>query len=381
MIKNCFLLVFVFNIFEAVMFANVSPSYASEVVLSKKRDEFNTDLLFIHKTLFENHPGICNTLDPNFLEELENNFKTAGQKLLCAYSDEEKATILQELGRSFHDAHLWIHYEKTEASLAKNKVRSFSTKELKKGTCWITIPTFHPLKDQIKDLVQIIELLPQLRKQTIVFDLRKNGGGNSFWGEELLKALFGNDYVNQQLSESRRNVYAEWRISEGNLEHVKGLISIMNEQFEENHPAIQWVKNTYEGMQNAFSHGENYYAAPPNVDPFVISSNIASSFSGHVVAIIDKGCGSACLDFIDSLKAMHVDVTFIGETTGVDSVYMELRKVALPSGKGTLGFPIKVYRNRLRGHNIPHEPTIQYNGNLNDTLQLQDFVLNGFEAK
>jgi hypothetical protein len=208
-----------------------------------------------------------------------------------------------------------------------------------------------------------------------VFDLRGNGGGNSSWGEELLKALFGEEYVNQQLSESRRNVYAEWRISEGNLEHVKGLISIVKEQFGENHPAIQWVENTYKGMQNAFSRGENYYSEPPDVDRFVVSSNAASSFSGHVVAIIDKGCGSACLDFIDGLKAMNIDVTFIGETTGADSVYIELGKVALPSGKGTLGFPIKVYRNRLRGHNVPHEPDIQYNGNLKDTLQLQDFVL------
>ena len=94
-----------------------------------------------------------------------------------------------------------------------------------------------------------------------------------------------------------------------------------------------------------------------------------------MVAIIDQHCGSACLDFLDGLKAMDVNVIFIGETTGADSVYMELRTVTLPSGQGILGLPIKVYRNRVRGHNVPHEPTIQYNGNLKDTQELQNFVL------
>lgn len=136
MIKKCFLLIFVFSIFEAAMFANVSPIYALERVWSKQENDFNKDLSFIQKTLFENHPGICNALDPNFLKDLESNFKTAEQKLFYTVSDEEKAKILQELGRSFYDAHLWIRYDfnKIEVPLATDEVRSFSVQELKEGT-------------------------------------------------------------------------------------------------------------------------------------------------------------------------------------------------------------------------------------------------------
>ncbi len=37
--------------------------------------------------------------------------------------------------------------------------------------------------------------------------------------------------------------------------------------------------------------------------------------------------------FIDELKGMKANITLIGEVTGADSMYMELRIVPLPSGK------------------------------------------------
>ena len=262
--------------------------------------------------------------------------------------------------------------------IASHETRLFGVQKLKEGTYWINIPTFHPSKDQVKEFKKIIELLPEFRKETVIFDLRGNGGGNSSWGEELLKALFGEQYVNQQLAKSSQNVYAEWRVSQGNLDHVKELIPVVKEQFGDNHPAMQWVENTFKGMENAFLRGENYYSEPPNLDQAALSSNAVNSFSGRIIAIVDKGCGSACLDFIDGLKAMNTDIVFIGEPTGVDSVYMELRKVSLPSGKGTLGFPIKVYRNRPRGHNVPHTPDIQYSGNLQNTVELHEFFLRNY---
>lgn len=356
---------------------SVSPVYASEMVIPHQAIDFNKDLTFIHKTLLENHPGVCNALDTGFLDEMEKNFKIAEQNLLATDVTVEKVEILQELGRSFHDAHLWVHYDlsETKISTTSREVRPFSIQKVKEDVYWVNIPTFHPPKDEVKNLNEIIESLPQFRDQIIIFDLRGNGGGNSFWGVDLLKALFGGEYVNQQLAKSKRNVYTEWRISQGNLNHVKALIPIIQDQFGENHPTTQWVKRTYKGMENASLRGENYYSESSDIDQPIESSNAINSFRGHIIAIIDKGCGSACLDFIDDLKSMNADITFIGETTGADSVYMELRKVSLPSGKGTLGFPIKVYRNRPRGHNVPHTPDIQYKGNLQDTAELQSFIL------
>ena len=79
--------------------------------------------------------------------------------------------------------------------------------------------------------------------------------------------------------------------------------------------------------------------------------------------------------FIDELKGMKANITLIGEVTGADSMYMELRVVPLPSGKGKFGFPIYVYIGPSREHNIPYYPDIQYSGNLQNTIEVQNFIL------
>lgn len=349
----------------------------SETVVPQPVIDFSKDLSFIQKTLLEDHPGVCNPSDPVFVNEMNKNFRITEERLLAADILEEKIQSLQEFGRSFRDAHLWVRYDlsKIEPPAALREVRPFGIEEIKQGVYWIHTPTFHPSKDETKKINEIIQSLPLFREHTVIFDLRGNGGGNSSWGEDLLKALFGEGYVLQQLVKSQHNVYAEWRISRGNLDHVKALICIIRDQFGENHPATDWIQRIYHGMENAFLRGENYYCEPPDIDQSTQPSDVTNFFKGRIIAIIDKGCGSACLDFLDLLKAMNAKVTFVGEPTGADSVYMELREVALPSGKGTLGFPIKVYRNRPRGHNAPHLPDVHYRGNLQDTKELQSFVL------
>lgn len=342
------------------------PSPASEIAIPEQTVDFDKDLTFIKKTLLEDHPGVCNSLDPTFCEKMEENFKIAKQKLLTTQIAEEKGKILEEFGRSFDDAHLWIQYNFKNAKITGplNKKRPFSIEQIKEGICWIDIPTFHLSKEQVKDLRAIINSLPEARNQTVIFDLRGNGGGNSFWGNEILKALFGQEYTNQQLALYKQHVYVEWRISQGNLDHIKNLIAI----FEKDDPSIGWLKKIYKGMLEASLRGDNYYSEIYSPPP---SSTATTLFTGKVMAIIDRGCGSACLNFLDGLKAMNSDVTFIGEPTGADSVYMELRTISLPSGKGTLGFPIKVYKNRPRGHNVPHTPDLEYKGNLQDTAELK----------
>lgn len=365
-------------IVHVFMISNITPVYNSGLNCPLQANDFNKDLSFIQKTLLENHPGVCNELDPTFNKEIEKNFKTALQQLNSAKSDEEKAKILQELGHSFNDAHLWICYnfDKNNAQYEVSEIRPFNIEKLNEEYYWINIPNFHPSKDQIQDLNRIIESLPQLREKKVIFDLRGNGGGNSAWGEELLQALFGKEYAIQQLAKSKENVYTEWRVSQGNLEHVKELISLVTEQQGSFHPIVLRVEYIYKGIKDALSQKKNFYSEPPEFDWSLSRSNATNAFDGRIIAIIDKRCGSACLGFLDGLKAMNANVTFVGEPTGVDSVYMELRKVTLPSGKGTLGFPIKVYRNRPRGHNVPHLPDILYKSNLQNTLALQNFVLN-----
>lgn len=133
---------------------SASTTYASEIITATQAIDFNKDLTFIQKTLLEDHPGVCNSLDPKFLEEMEKSFRVAQQKLFGAKEIEEKTKIMRELGRSFRDAHLWIRYDlnKSEMPIASHETRPFGVQKLKEGTNWINIPTFHPSKDQMKEL-------------------------------------------------------------------------------------------------------------------------------------------------------------------------------------------------------------------------------------
>lgn len=342
---------------------------------STEVDCFDRDLQFIKRTILENHPGVQNPLDPDFVAELNKSCRVAERLLNGVYSEEEKMSVLKDFGKSFKDSHLWVHYDfiKSSQVILEKPPKVFGIQKLNDGVSWITIPTFAPTKNQKESLQEIINQLPQLRQHVVLFDLRGNGGGDSRWGNELLKALFGAEYLNHSLAQMNRDVFVEWRASPGNLEHVEKFIPMLKGQFEEGHPVFGWAERTHQGMKSAVESGNFYYSEQKN--KALLNADVVSLFQGKVYAIVDKHCVSACLDFLDGLRAVEPGVVLIGESTNADSVYMELRTVELPSTRGTFGFPIKVYRNRPRGHNLPYLPDIQYGGDLQDTSQLQQFIL------
>ena len=75
----------------------------------------------------------------------------------------------------------------------------------------------------------------------------------------------------------------------------------------------------------------------------------------RVFLLTDHACFSACLDFADVIRRVP-GVVHVGLETRADAVYIDNRAQSLPSGLGWVGFSMKVYRNRLRGHNESYVP-------------------------
>ncbi len=93
--------------------------------------------------------------------------------------------------------------------------------------------------------------------------------------------------------------------------------------------------------------------------------------------ITSASCFSACLDFLDVVR-LHPAVVQVGQTTGVDTDYMENWGWPLPSGLSNVGYPMKVYRNRRRGNNEPYTPHVPYDGRLDDTEAVRAWILSRY---
>jgi hypothetical protein len=76
-----------------------------------------------------------------------------------------------------------------------------------------------------------------------------------------------------------------------------------------------------------------------------------------IYVINDGSCASACLDAMDYFTQFD-NVIRIGAPTASDTVYMEVRVVDLPSGKGQLAVPIKSYAGRKRASGAVYQPDI-----------------------
>ena len=200
-----------------------------------------------------------------------------------------------------------------------------------------------------------IERAPSWRdRDPIVFDVRTNGGGSSAWGHQLLRALYGKDFVAARLNPLFTKQYVEWRVSPGNLEHVRTFATAIRASGAG--PAAEKDLQSFvarfgralaEGKSLWRDRGDDEETRPA---PTRAPANPANPVAGRVFLLTDTRCASACLDFADMVRAMPGAV-HVGRTTSADSVYMELRDVGfLPSGVGQI---------RFRDEGLPQPPPRQ----------------------
>ena len=243
---------------------------------------------------------------------------------------------------------------------------------------WVGLPSFSASNPAtIAALNAAIAKAPAWRdRDPIVFDVRGNGGGSSRWGDQLLEALYGKDFVASRLQPLFAKSYVEWRISPGNLEHVKTFIPIMARMNGPGSPAEKEVRSLAADFARALEQGKSLWREPDDDQQASVASTTAPTapVAGRVFLLTDERCASACLDFADRVRAMP-GAQHVGRTTSADSVYMELRRVRLPSGIAGLAFPTKVYRNRPRGNNQPYVPHHLWQGAMSDTSALEKWIL------
>lgn len=267
--------------------------------------------------------------------------------------------------------------------LAQRAWPDFGLRAFDDGGLWISTPSFNgdPASETHAELTALIADMKARQEALrlapyVVLDLRGNGGGSSHWSQLMAQILWGDDWMIAHPEPAIEAV--EWRASDANIAQIAAFL----EQLRASDGApeyIAWAEGAVNGMTAAKAAGQVYWRSandeePENAGPPPPAPQL---MAGRVYVLTDSSCGSACLDAVDLWKT--AGAIQVGRETTADTVYMEIREAALPSGLARLAVPMKVYRGRARGNNEPQRPAYLFDGDMTDEAALRAFI-RGLEA-
>ena len=237
-----------------------------------------------------------------------------------------------------------------------------SAERLPDGTLWLRAGNFQPNAEQNAALEQLIETLrkaPTARR--IVFDARRNNGGDSGIGQRLFMATTGGLEIDDFRPGEVATTSAWWRVSDIAIDGMVQREAIVKQRGGDD-STLQVVKQLHQALVAAQAGGDDWVHQPGGDYPRLTREDMAAR-KAHlnrpvekVALLTDATCVSACLDFADMIRSVPGSV-HIGQTTGADTVYLDIGRVPLPSGN-VLILPLKVWRNRPRGNNETLVPDV-----------------------
>ena len=232
-------------------------------------------------------------------------------------------------------------------------------------TAWVAMERLSPEAQPVLDdfLKRRKELLGS---RAIVVDLRGNGGGNSRYGRDLARLIYGDSFVAAKVRDDSI-CGAVWRASAGNAEHLRQIAASAS-----NADSAKYYRELADRMEAAIEAGEAFESPLPDCGDDVPDTGPASAdepmpeYTGRVILLTDYVCFSSCLlmtqDF-RRLGALHV-----GSETNAATRYMEVREIDLPSGLSTFSTLQKVQLGGAQdiGPFTPHKIAPNGTGNTGD---------------
>ncbi len=237
------------------------------------------------------------------------------------------------------------------------------------GTRWFTLPSFNgdPDSEAGKQLRALLDRLDTdaaaIRSApAIVLDLRGNGGGSSDWSFQIARRLWGQGAIDRH---PEPPMTVRWRASPGNLDAIRKSYRERSAGGHLSPETDEWYRETIAGLEQAIASHQPLWTiepTPANDDPAnadaALGAGSVHQLAGPVYVLTDAECMSACLDAVDLWT--RLGAIPVGQETGADTLYMEVRQVRLPAGIGAVSIPMKVYSGRARGSNEPVIPVHRF---------------------
>jgi hypothetical protein len=290
---------------------------------------------------------------------------------LCHFRIGSTARVVPLAWRILPDAEL----DSRLAAMAPRVTPAIGARTLADGTRWFSLSDFNGDPDgaAAKALVPLIAAMARDRDAiasapAIVLDVRGNGGGSSDWSQQIARVVWGRAAVGA-LPRIEQGV--DWRVSPANLATLEGYRRTFAAPGA-SQEARDWAKRAAGGIAEALKAGRTFWREADEETPASQPAAAAPSPRGPVYVLTDWRCASACLDAVDLWKSLGA--VQIGQETSADTLYMDLREDGLPSGLASVWIPMKVYRGRQRGSNVPQVPTYRYAGDPRDEGALESWV-------
>jgi len=237
---------------------------------------------------------------------------------------------------------------------------------------WIGIQELTPAAQPVIDAVAARQ--DEIRAAPyVVLDLRGDGGGDDQYGRALANKLYGPDYVASVLGPAGGESGAcedVFRASSGNIEAAATAARTLGEAGDT--AAAKEAASAVNSMTVARAAGRAL--AGRLVCPSKIAAKSRSAPSlmrGKVLVLTDALCFSSCIETVDYFR--QLGAVQVGQPTGADTHYSEVREIVLPSGLSTFSTLQAVMPDRPRAIG-PYRPTIEYTGDIADTAALEKWA-------
>lgn len=237
------------------------------------------------------------------------------------------------------------------------------------GGMWIALES---LDDNATAVVaQVREQQAQLRAApVVVLDMRGNSGGNSDFGVQIARVLFGEARFEHAYRGGGEECSTAWRVSPRNLATMRSYVT----RFERSNPEFaQGMRELVRRAERAQVAGEEFTGPVTcGSDRAVPGGPPAQAASGLIVLVTDNACFSSCLivtDMFRRLGALHV-----GQATDAATHYMEVREERLPSGLSYFS-TLQAFSPSSPAQMGPYEPEFRYDPDIANTEELQAWIV------
>lgn len=244
-----------------------------------------------------------------------------------------------------------------------SKTEPVGLSQPRRGMYLITLTTFSPddegraqYERLFRDIDRNIASIAAAR--AVVIDLRNNGGGSSSWGERVADHLWGEPAVKTKLSLYFRNTQVWWLADTPNVQHFHQFAAEFRAQGRSKDAAE--LDDVARHLSTAVNDGKRFYVEDFGASFGTGKGDVAPRQLPPVYVITDGGCASACLDALD-VFTQFPRVKLVGAPTSADSNYLDIRFQPLPSDRGVVILPTKIWVGRPRRAGEVYRPDIPVN--------------------